>query len=132
MALQKKDLKAALVLLSVSFAADATNEVLEDQLSTELKEQLTVLKVEFPTDASTETLLELYNLATTKDDSGDGGLGDKAELPEDEEFFEFTAKVGFKQPWQGGMFSKLKDEEFDCDDDKLIKHLESNALIKRN
>lgn len=121
MALQKKDLKAALIMLSVSFAAEATNEVLDDLLSAELKERLTALDAEFPVDAATETLLEQYNLTTALDDENQG-----------EDFYQFKAKIGFKQPWQGGMFSKAKGEEFDCDDEKLIKHLASNALISLN
>lgn len=121
--LNKKDLKAGLVLLSISFAADATNEVLDEQLSSALKEKLSGLNVELPAGSSTETLLELYTAATTPDDKGDF---------EGEEHFEFTAKVGFTQPWQDGTISAIKGEEFDCDDEKLVLHLLSNNLIKRN
>jgi hypothetical protein len=126
MALTKKELKAALVLLSVSFSEDDTNSILEDLLAAKLTESLVALSVEFPTDASTETLLELYTVATIASGS------DEIYEPEDSEFFDFKAKVGFRQPWKGGSFNKAKDEDFDEDDDDLIKHLLSNNLITRN
>jgi len=126
--MNKAQLKAGLVLLSISFAADATNEILEDQLSSALKQNLSTLDVDFQDNASTETLLEAYTLATNED-----GSGDKSdEENQDNEFFEFTAKVGFKQPWKDGVFSKKINDEFDEDDEKLITHLLSNNLIKRN
>ena len=122
MALNKTQLQTALTLLTVAFASDATNAVLEEQLKSSLKEKLTDLEVDFQNDASTETLLEAYTLATSEDD----------EANQEDDFFQFIAKVGFKQPWEDGSFNKKKDEEFDEDDEALIKHLLSNNLIKRN
>lgn len=126
--LNKKALKAGLVLLAISFADDATNEVLDEQLSSALKEKLIDLNVEVPAGSSTETLLELYTAASSSDDKFEQGEGQF----DGSEHFEFTAKVGFTQPWQGGSLSAEKNEEFDCDDEKLVLHLLSNNLIKRN
>jgi hypothetical protein len=129
MSLNKSQLKAALSVLSITFIDDATNAVLEVQLIDALKEKLDSLDIEFPTGASAETLYELYTVATQ---SG-GEIGRSGQVDdEDEEYFEFSAVVAFRQPWLDGIFAKKKNEKFDCDDEKLIGHLQSNALIVRN
>lgn len=125
MNLSKSDLQAKLTLLGISYSHNAGEENLTGKLVEGLQFKLDDMDVEYVDDADMETLLDLYHL--TMINQADPTIKGSDE----DDYYEFIAKIGFRQPWHDGVFSMKKGEEFDCDDEKLIQHLFSNNLIKR-